>query len=51
MTSEGSITQCIDALKRGDPAAAQRIWDVYFHSLVGLARARLRDLPRRAANV
>jgi DNA-directed RNA polymerase specialized sigma24 family protein len=50
MTSQGSITQCIDALKRGDPAAARRLWDAYFQRLVDLARARLRGLPRRLAD-
>ncbi len=50
MTSEGSITHWIGGLKQGDPAAAQRLWNVYFHRLVILARARLRDVPRRAAD-
>ena len=50
MDPEASITRCIKALKEGDQAAAQRIWDSYFRRLVGLARARLRDFPRRAAD-
>ena len=50
MDLEASITHCIKALKEGDQAAAQRIWDSYFRRLVGLARARLRDFPRRAAD-
>jgi hypothetical protein len=50
MMSEGSITHWIGALKQGDPAAAQRLWNVYFYRLVVLARARLRDVPRRAAD-
>ena len=50
MASEISITRCIEALKGGDHDAAQRIWEAYFHRLVGLARGRLRDAPRRAAD-
>jgi hypothetical protein len=50
MASEISITRCIEALKGGDHDAAQRIWEAYFHRLVGLARARLLDAPRRAAD-
>ena len=50
MDPETSITRCIKALKEGDQAAAQRIWESYFCRLVGLARARLRDFPRRAAD-
>ena len=50
MASEISITRCIEALKGGDHDAAQRIWEAYFHRLVGLARVRLRDAPRRAAD-
>ena len=42
MADEGSITRCIDLLKRGDPDAAQLVWQRYVHRLVGLARARLR---------
>src|SRR3954453_9317495 len=50
MASELSITRCIEALKGGDHDAARRIWEAYFHRLVGLARARLHDAPRRAAD-
>jgi DNA-directed RNA polymerase specialized sigma24 family protein len=35
------------ALKHGDQTAAQGLWEVYFGRLVGLARTRLRDTPRR----
>ena len=45
-----SVTQWIPGLKRGDPAAAQRLWEAYFRRLVGLARVRLRDAPRRVAD-
>src|SRR4051794_13626583 len=45
-----SVTRWIAALKQGDPAAAQGLWEAYFRRLVGLARARLRDAPRRIAD-
>jgi RNA polymerase sigma factor (sigma-70 family) len=50
MLSDGSVTVWIGALKAGDPAAAQPLWERYFRKLVRLARARLRDAPRRAAD-
>jgi DNA-directed RNA polymerase specialized sigma24 family protein len=50
MPSEGSITHWITLLKAGDRAAAGPLWEAYFPRLVGLARARLRDAPRRAAD-
>jgi DNA-directed RNA polymerase specialized sigma24 family protein len=50
MSSSGSITHWISRLKSGDPAAAQKLWEAYFHRLVGLARKRLQGAPRRAAD-
>jgi DNA-directed RNA polymerase specialized sigma24 family protein len=50
MESEGSITGWIGALKRGDRGAAQQLWNVYIGRLVELARARLRYVPRGAAD-
>ena len=50
MSSDGSVSYWIEQLKAGDPVAAQEVWKVYFHRLVGLARAKLRDTPRRAAD-
>jgi DNA-directed RNA polymerase specialized sigma24 family protein len=44
------ITVWLGQLQAGDPAAARPLWDKYFHRLVGLARGRLRDAPRRAAD-
>jgi DNA-directed RNA polymerase specialized sigma24 family protein len=43
------VSHWIERLKAGDSAAAQALWQVYFRRLVGLARARLQGLPRRAA--
>src|SRR5205823_14474513 len=50
MDPEGSVTRWISRLKRGDRAAAQPLWQAYFHRLVALARDRLRGTPRRAAD-
>jgi DNA-directed RNA polymerase specialized sigma24 family protein len=49
-SGEGSISECIVLLKQGERDAAQRIWQRYFHRLVGLARARLRAAQRRVAD-
>ncbi len=46
----GSVTRWISALKQGDQTAAQGLWEIYFRRLVGLARSRLRDSPRRIAD-
>ena len=46
----GSVTRWISALKLGDQAAASGLWESYFRRLVGLARTRLRDTPRRVAD-
>ena len=46
----GSITQWLHQLKEGDSLAVQKIWERYYHRLVGLARKRLKDTPRRAAD-
>src|SRR3954462_9409304 len=50
MRPEASVTQWIDRLKAGDPDAAQQLWERYFRRLVGLARLKLRNAPRRAAD-
>ncbi|HLJ94634.1 MAG TPA: ECF-type sigma factor [Gemmataceae bacterium] len=50
MASDGSITGWIGQLKAGDQAAAQQLWERYFHRLVGLARKKLRGTRRRAAD-
>src|SRR4051812_3625663 len=47
---ESSITRCLDMLKQGDRAAADRLWGAYIRRLVGLARAKMRAAPRRAAD-
>jgi hypothetical protein len=53
MSSEatiGSISICLDMLKRGDREGAQRLWEAYFHRLVRLACQRLGQSPRREAD-
>jgi DNA-directed RNA polymerase specialized sigma24 family protein len=50
MPTNGSVTQWLDRLRAGDPAAAQHLWEHYFHRLVGLARTKLQGAPRRAAD-
>jgi DNA-directed RNA polymerase specialized sigma24 family protein len=50
MNTGNSVTQWISALKQGDQPAAQGLWEAYFHRLVSLAQARLRDAPRRIAD-
>jgi hypothetical protein len=49
-TDDGSITLCVDQLKRGDRDAAPLVWQRYFHRLVALARARPHAVPWRAAD-
>jgi DNA-directed RNA polymerase specialized sigma24 family protein len=49
MDPRGSVTQWIVALEAGDSdAAQQKIWNRYFRRLVGLARWKLGNSPRRA---
>jgi len=49
MSSMGSITVLFNQLQLGDRAGVQKLWELYFRRLVGLARKKLGDLPRRAA--
>lgn len=48
--SVGSITQYIGGLREGDNIATQEVWNRYFRRLIGLARNRLRDAPKRMAD-
>ena len=50
MTGEGSITAWLGKLADGNRQAAEQLWRRYFHRLVGLARSKLRDAPRRVAD-
>src|SRR5262249_51243437 len=51
MASDESVSHWLGLLQSdGDAAAAQRLWERYFHRLVGLARDKLQGQPRRAAD-
>jgi DNA-directed RNA polymerase specialized sigma24 family protein len=50
MSSTGSVSVWIEQLKAGEQVAAQKLWENYFQRLVALARAKLRNAPRRAAD-
>ncbi len=50
MSSTGSITHLVAQLRQGERDTIQELWQRYFRRLVGLARKRLGDLPRRAAD-
>lgn len=50
MSLSGSVSHWINLLKGGDRAAIQQVWEAYFPRLVGLARKKLRESPRRAAD-
>ncbi len=50
MSAEGSVTRWVTALKGGDTAAAQALWERYYRRLVALARQRLRCAHRRQAD-
>jgi DNA-directed RNA polymerase specialized sigma24 family protein len=45
MPSDGSVSHWIGGLQDGDPKAIEQLWQRYFHRLVGLARAKLRQSP------
>jgi len=44
------VTDWIGQLRAGDPAAAQKLGNRYLRRLVGLARKKLQNAPRRAAD-
>ncbi|HEV3262869.1 MAG TPA: ECF-type sigma factor [Gemmataceae bacterium] len=44
------MTHWLGQLRAGDQAAAQPLWERYFQRLIRLARARLQQAPRRAAD-
>jgi DNA-directed RNA polymerase specialized sigma24 family protein len=50
MSSGGSVTRWVAALKAGDPEAAQPLWERYHRQLVALARRKLDTSRRRAAD-
>jgi DNA-directed RNA polymerase specialized sigma24 family protein len=50
VSADDPVTVWLGRLQAGDPAAARPLFHRYFRRLVGLARQRLRDTPRRAAD-
>jgi RNA polymerase sigma factor (sigma-70 family) len=50
LSAISSVTLWIHQLQTGDQAAVQKLWEGYFRRLVGLARKRLRNAPRRAVD-
>src|SRR5437868_5157917 len=50
MPSSGDITRWIRRLRAGDRDVIQGLWERYYRAVVALARRRLGDLPRRAAD-
>ncbi len=50
MSSKGGATDWVRRLEAGDREAAQKLWESYYRRLVGLARKKLRDMPRREAD-
>ena len=50
MSSWDSFSQWFERLQRGERDAVQKLWERYFARLVALARKKLQNLPRRAAN-
>jgi RNA polymerase sigma factor (sigma-70 family) len=45
-----TVTDWIDRLKTGDGMAASQLWERYYHDIVRLARRKLGDSPRVAAD-
>ena len=50
MLQDDDISLWIEKLKDGDDRAPEVIWQHYFEKLVQLARRRMGDIPRRAAD-
>jgi DNA-directed RNA polymerase specialized sigma24 family protein len=50
MSDPGSVTLWLGRLQSGDRDAVQKLWERFFHRLVGLARQKLGNLPRAAAD-
>jgi RNA polymerase sigma factor (sigma-70 family) len=46
--ANGSVSHWIEQAKGGEEAAAEQLWNRYFHRLVGFARKKMPDLKRRS---
>ena len=47
---QGTVTRLIQNLKDGESQAAQRLWELYFRRMVGMAREKLHGMPKRMAD-
>ena len=45
-----TVVDWVNRLQAGDQEAAAEIWDAYYRRLIGLARARMDQLPKRTAD-
>src|SRR4029077_15667271 len=50
MSTEDSITTWLRAFQSGDRGAVRQLWNRYFQRMIGLARQRLGNAPRGAAD-
>lgn len=50
MVDDAEVTLWLHKLARGDELAAQKIWEQYCQKLFAVARRKLGELPRRAAD-
>jgi RNA polymerase sigma factor (sigma-70 family) len=50
MPSSGDVTRWIRRLQAGEREVIQGLWERYYRAVIALARRRLGDLPRRAAD-
>jgi RNA polymerase sigma factor (sigma-70 family) len=50
MSDERSVSHWLGQVRLGESGAARMLWERYFPRLVGLARKRLQDAPRRVAD-
>lgn len=47
---QGTVTRLIQKLKDGESHASQRLWELYFRRMVGMAREKLKGMPGRVAD-
>jgi DNA-directed RNA polymerase specialized sigma24 family protein len=47
MLTDDAVTVWLGQLRAGESIAARRLWETYFHRMVGLARTRLRNSAHR----
>ena len=50
MPTDDAVTVWLGQLQAGESAAVFKLWETYFRRLVGLARQRLREAPRRVSD-